>query len=57
MVEVNDSDKHSSVLHTATITAVKSFTVQALALDPYPPNVLEANVMKLFTALSYNFLK
>ncbi len=41
----------------AEITAVKSFTVQALALDPYPPNVLEANVIKLFTALSYDFLK
>ena len=29
LVEVNDSDKHSTLLQAELITAVKSFTVQA----------------------------
>jgi hypothetical protein len=44
MVEVNGSGKHSSLFHTAKITAVKCFIVQA----PGGPN---ARYIKIFENL------
>jgi hypothetical protein len=63
-VEVTDIGKHSSLIITAKITTVKSFTVQAEGYIA-PPLFDEekkfskvdtwANVITLFTAASYSF--